>query len=405
MDVKTIPPSLETCREEIARAVLEAGSVTEALRETGERRGWWPGDRRWVCTYGRFEPWKKSYCRILFETRDDPQRLCSVELFESPPNEEGGVILPLPDPLVGWMRLNPFPSDSRLPSLAAVISGAGKVRVLRYRPGRRCTLRMEDPEGGHVRFAKVFQDDRGKSIHQESIALRLASCDGELDFDVAPPGHWDSETNTLWQGSVPGDPVVSRLFTHGGLGLAERMGQACASITRSTLIPSLSFGAEDQLARTSRYVRDLVRYLPGMKKEIQELWAELNRLHTKVSSGPLRPIHGAPHAHQWLDTGSRLGLVDFDRFCIGDPELDAATFIAEMDFENRKTVPVDDLNRAFLSGYESVAGTLNQPLLRAYRAHKRLSKALKAARAVRPNALERAARNLRRAREILGSVS
>ena len=78
-----------------------------------------------------------------------------------------------------------------------------------------------------------------------------------------------------------------------------------------------------------------------------------------------------------------MGLVDFDRICFGDPELDAATFIAEMDFEDHQAVPVEEINGLFLEAYQSVAGPLDNDLLQAYRAHKRLAKALKAARALR----------------------
>ena len=40
------------------------------------------------------------------------------------------------------------------------------------------------------------------------------------------------------------------------------------------------------------------------------------------------PVHGAPHQHQWLADGQRLGLIDFDRFALGDPELDLAVTLA-----------------------------------------------------------------------------
>jgi hypothetical protein len=84
--------------------------------------------------------------------------------------------------------------------------------------------------------------------------------------------------------------------------------------------------------------------------------------------------------HQWLADGERLGLVDFDRFCLGDPELDAATFVAEIDCEDPATTPREVLGAAFLRGYADMAGPLEPDLLTAYLAHKRLAKAEKAAR-------------------------
>ena len=97
----------------------------------------------------------------------------------------------------------------------------------------------------------------------------------------------------------------------------------------------------------------------------------------------MRCIHGAPHAHQWLDNGDQLGLVDFDGFALGDPELDVATFMAEIDFEDGEKAPIAAINQRFLAGYAAVAGPLDEQLLHAYRAHKRLSKALRNAYAIR----------------------
>lgn len=97
----------------------------------------------------------------------------------------------------------------------------------------------------------------------------------------------------------------------------------------------------------------------------------------------------------------RHGLVDFDCLSLGDPELDVATFIAELDFSNPDNVPVKILNAAFIDGYQEVAGSLNSKLMLAYRIHKYIAKALKAARGVRPDAGDRAMRNLRRARRRL----
>ena len=77
--------------------------------------------------------------------------------------------------------------------------------------------------------------------------------------------------------------------------------------------------------------------------------------------------------------------------------------MAELDFEDRTVVPVEELNRAFLGGYQDAAGGLDPSLLRAYRAHKRLAKALRTARALRPDGDDRAERHLARAAECVGT--
>ncbi len=72
-----------------------------------------------------------------------------------------------------------------------------------------------------------------------------------------------------------------------------------------------------------------------------------------------------------------------------------------------KTEPVsrrDDINGAFLYGYQSQAGPMNPSLLLAYRAHKRLAKVLRPARAIRPDVDARAARHLQRVTELVQGV-
>ena len=66
---------------------------------------------------------------------------------------------------------------------------------------------------------------------------------------------------------------------------------------------------------------------------------------------------------------------------------------------------VDELSQAFREGYESVAGPLNEELLIAYTAHKRLSKALRVARALRPDGDERAEQILNRAARSFSEMS
>jgi thiamine kinase-like enzyme len=166
-------------------------------------------------------------------------------------------------------------------------------------------------------------------------------------------------------------------------------------MTKSKLQPALHFDGQAQMRRSKKYAQELAKRMPDLSDSLNDLLESLALQHAQQSKeAKLKPLHGAPHAHQWLDCGDTLGLVDFDRTCLGEPELDATTFIAEMDFEDRQTVPVDELNHAFLEAYQQTAGKLDTDLLKAYRSHKRLAKALKAARFLRVNGDTKARKHL-----------
>ena len=101
-----------------------------------------------------------------------------------------------------------------------------------------------------------------------------------------------------------------------------------------------------------------------MRPLLDELLARLEELHAGDTTDRLRPIHGAPHPHQWLlDVDGGLGLVDFDGFAFGPPELDVATFVAEMEYENPDRMPVTAIIDGFRTGYEQVAGPMDDAVL------------------------------------------
>jgi hypothetical protein len=356
----------------------------------------WDGRRHWKRSYGRFEPERDPFATLVFEGEGEPQMLGVLEAFAHRPAHAAETIR---DEAVGWIRLRPFSSDGALPSLSAVLARPGPRRVVRYRPYRQCTIRFE--EEGRCLYAKVFPDERGSRLHADGTALWEASARGDLDFRVARPVRWDRAERTLWHEELSGEAIVDRLRSGRGPELAERMGRALASLSGSPVVPAGRFDGEAQLRHTSERGEELCRQVPRLRPVIELILETICRLHRRARPHRPRPIHGAPHAHQWLDDGSRLGLLDFDRLSMGDPELDVATVLAEMDFENHARVPVAEINRRLLAGYESAGGGLDPDLLLAYRAHKRLEKALKTLRTVRSDGDLRAERRCRYAAALL----
>jgi hypothetical protein len=383
-------------------AALRAGdAVQEAVGAAGRGRRRWSADRRWRRTFGRIELDREHYATLALESEDEPQTIVLVEAFERRPVGRPDEAAVVRAGELGWLRIVPFLHDPALATLPAVVATADRVAVVRYRPYRRCTLRVE--ARGRTRFAKVFADGRGEPIHAASVAVSAAEGRGELPFAVPRPGSYSPRTRTVWQERVAGEPAVARLYGPRGAELARAIGAAAAAITRSRIAAPATYDAAAQLADSSRKAAELIRLVPALAPTTSEVLRELRALHAGARERSPRPLHGAPHANQWLIRDDRLGLVDFDRLALGDPERDAATFIAELDFEDRTTIPVEDLNEAFLGGYEDVAGALDGSLLRAYRAHKRLAKALRTARALRPDGDRRAARHLARAADCVAT--
>ncbi len=328
--------------------------------------------------------------------------MCLIEISNLEP-ENSGNNQQFYDRQLGWVYARRFPNDPKLTHLAEVLTSCNKIEVLRYRPSKRCTFSAYSNQNSSTIFGKQFADNRGAQIYAESQRLWNAACEELLNFTVAKPIRWDIKTQTLWHHAIEGRPLIEQLFSAGGADIAARIGSAAAGLTQSGIKPALHFDGRSQLHRTSKYANELAVRLPELSIDLHNLLQKLHLIHAQFAS-ELRPLHGAPHAHQWLDCGDQLGLVDFDRTCMGEPELDAATFIAEMDFEDRKKVPVDELNAIFLDAYQKIAGKLDTRLLAAYRSHKRLAKALKAARSLRVNGDRKARKHVAYANQALREV-
>jgi len=362
----------------------------------------WNTEVVWKQIFGRFDPGKNPYITMLLQQQGFSEHMCLIEIFESEPEcfEKNHKFY---DKHLGWIGARGFPHDPKLKHLAEVLNTGNNIEILRYRPSKRCTFSVySEPLAGKI-FGKQFIDNRGAQIFAESQRLWNAACEERLNFTVAKPIRWDLKTQTLWHHAIEGQSLVEQLFSIDGIDIAARIGLAAAGMTKSGITPVLQFDGNSQLLRTTKYANELVVRVPDLSNDLKKILHRLHVIHARSATEP-KPLHGAPHAHQWLNCGDRLGLVDFDRTCMGEPELDAATFIAEMDFEDREKVPVEELNGTFLDAYQYIAGKLDKQLLAAYRSHKRLAKALKAVRSLRVNGDKKARKHLAYADQALRGV-
>jgi phosphotransferase family enzyme len=367
------------------RALALGPAIGNAIADAGATLGWWSGEKDWFRLYERFDPHQSPYASMVHATQGAPQTICYVEVFESRPETHGRSWIVF-DADIGWIKVRQFPNDEVLTTLQAVVSSASNPVVVQYWPQRRCTIRS--CRDGVTRFAKVYpkkylRNNRGMQLQVHAEALWDAAESGRLNVAVAKPAHWDSESRSLWQDELAGQPAESTLLQSGEC-LASRMGRAAASLPSCGVQPTRRIDGAEQMKDSTAIGKELSRRLPSKNLIITVLLDALELLHAGANFRPLRPVHGDMHAGQWLlaPATDQLGLLDFDDFSWGDPERDVAHFLVQLEYEHRDA-KVGKLKEAFLDSYEDIAGPLDRPLLAAYQAHKWLAKALKSSRELR----------------------
>ncbi len=385
--------SLHTGIRRLLEAIADSDTTTAMIDRIGCDHGWWQPGHRWKRTWSRITDPAAGYVTMTFEAANTGGRLgCTVEVGPADISSDG----------LTASRVRPFPEDPMLPALATALARFDDAIVKRYRPSRRCTMRLPESEHRPEQYLKVFPDSRAVRLHAECRHLHHLAQAGHLGFAVATPGELWQDIDAFSQLIVDGEPVSPLLRSDCGPALSRAMGAAAATLTKAPLQPESAHTVEDELRRFLRRRCVVATVAPSAEGRLAELEFRLRRAHDALPTRPLRPIHGSPHPSQWLVHQGQLGLVDFDRLCLGDPEFDVATFAGEVDFERWDTR--DDVIAGFMSGYEDEFGPLDKQRMALYRTHKRFAKVYRTATSARVDADRRLIEHLDRTLECLPEV-
>ncbi|MEK7266412.1 MAG: phosphotransferase, partial [Pseudomonadota bacterium] len=266
---------------------------------------------------------------------------------------------------------------------------------------KRCTFSGAGDDGRKV-FVKSFADERAEDLWRDALSLADAADRGAFGFEIAAPVWFDPGANALALAALNGVNAAPLLRGNDGETHAISIARALATILLSGVVTRAAFDAADQLARTRKYAKRFKKCAPQLSPTIERFLHTLDGDDLHNNQAPeLLPVHGAPHPQQWLIDGDRLGLVDFDRFGLGHVELDAATFVAELDFENMPATRRNNIGAAFVDEYKRHLNAFDDRVFMIFRAHKHFAKAFKTAIAIRPDRIDRAEAILAGAQELL----
>lgn len=243
-----------------------------------------------------------------------------------------------------------FPFDWKLPSLAraadpaqvgpvlARLTGARPghpaVSVLRYRPHRRCLLAYGDQadEGALTVIGKVYPEpSEAARVRKRLQDLQAQSADAGLR--IPKPLGLSRPLSLLLMERLPGTSMKEIVHAPDLPPITEASLQAAAALAalHSLRLEGATRGRplSTEWERLRRWIRRLHAVAPELARRFESILDRISTLAPESQPGAPTPVHGDFKPSQLLLEGERVGIVDFDRICLGDPAVDVGNFMAQ----------------------------------------------------------------------------
>jgi thiamine kinase-like enzyme len=208
-----------------------------------------------------------------------------------------------------------------------------RTELLHYLPERSCMIRyhltVKHRSTGKclavTLYGKNYRDDSGAGVY--SLMQEFAE---QLPGSAVPLGY-DLELRTLWQSHVPGEPFLwETLPLSQAQDVFREVARCVAKFHRCTIRARERFDLDDIDGSLLDTVEVAEQACPDLAGRIKSVVNVLRNQRETIGWTDLlaTPIHRDLKMRNFLIDGKRIGLIDMDCVCIGDPLSDVGSLIA-----------------------------------------------------------------------------
>ena len=253
------------------------------------------------------------------------------------------------------------------------------IRVTRHKPGKRCVIeydlkvrRRGLPDETLTVLGKIRANRFGNEAYRLQDVIWSAGFQSDSADGVSVPEPLGViPTFQMWvQRKVPGVVSGRLLAGAGGAALARRVAEALHKLHRAG-VPT---GRVHVMADELRILQECLTGVAGSRPHLAERVSRVRLACDELgaSAPPPQPcgIHRDFYPAQVVVDGTRVHLIDFDLYCLGDPALDAGNFIGHMTEESLRTLghadALRDREQALEERFAELAGERTRAAVRTY---------------------------------------
>lgn len=198
-------------------------------------------------------------------------------------------------------------------------------RVVKHRPGRRCTILYDLSQGRRQVYVKIYYNKRGKGILNKMRKLKKACSKALL---IPEAFAYLPEHRMLLIEGINGTPL-SQLQGSALNSWVRRAAEALAYFHNCDANMTKVWTLRDEIAVLCKRIQILAvnkpKAMPTVLELVTLLWAS-----EPDANIPVRPIHRDFYPGQVIALGDRAGFVDLDDSALGDPAIDVGNFLAHL---------------------------------------------------------------------------
>ena len=247
--------------------------------------------------------------------------------------------------------LDPATAEAALQPVAASMGADAlvlrDVRVVRYKPGKRCLVQYDvellssnESRETVAILGKLRARGVDKAASPLLAALRARGFGDDAPDGISVPAPLGVLPDLgLWlQKKVDGVPATGLLAGADGPALAARIAKALRKLHDAGVPTTRRHGIADEMEVLRAQLDCFVREQPGFASRIARVLEGCTRLAASVAEPAVpRGIHRDFYGDQVVVEDERLYLVDFDLYCMGDPALDAGNFLGHLIEQSLRT--------------------------------------------------------------------